>query len=483
MPEKNYVIVDIGTGNSRVALVSQDGTIHDLISFENKYYKDLLYDDARYFNPAEWKAHILGACKTLLKKHDTLTVAAVSSSGARESIVCYDENANAFLGLPNIDNRGRKWMDEIPDKAYIYKKTGRWVTEDFPAAKIMGVKKMHEDVFARIKKITSVSEWIAEIFTEKIVIEPSQACETQLYDLDEKRWSEKLCELYKIPKSILPEIRFAGTSLGTVSEKVQRELGIASDAEFIIGGADTQIAAKAAGICADDVCIVSGTTSPIIRMTAEKYHDEKERCWTNANLGGKTYIVETNPGVTGNNYQRFKNMMFPELSYEKLDELMSEKKQFLCTASFSSLAFSQKRSLKKGGFVSRAPFDAHLDKIDLCYAVLADIACSICEQYRNLCEIIPHKKDYILGCGGGFRSELLRRMISGLTGQKLIFNKGFEQAAVLGCVALCNEYFGVENTHDKNGGSVFDPADFNTDMIRQYYEAWQINRDQLNPSD
>ena len=112
MPEKNYVIVDIGTGNSRVALVSQDGTIRDLISFENKYYKDLLYDDARYFNPAEWKAHILGACKTLLKKHDNLTIAAVSSSGARESIVCYDENANAFLGLPNIDNRGRKWMDE-----------------------------------------------------------------------------------------------------------------------------------------------------------------------------------------------------------------------------------------------------------------------------------------------------------------------------------------------------------------------------------
>ena len=31
--------------------------------------------------------------------------------------------------------------------------------------------------------------------------------------------------------------------------------------------------------------------------------------------------------------------------------------------------------------------------------------------------------------------------------------------------------------------SIFDPAAFNTETIRRYYEAWKVNRDQLNPSD
>ena len=43
----NYLMVDLGTGNSRVALVSSVGKIIDLISFENTYYPDHLYADAR----------------------------------------------------------------------------------------------------------------------------------------------------------------------------------------------------------------------------------------------------------------------------------------------------------------------------------------------------------------------------------------------------------------------------------------------------
>ena len=43
----NYLMVDLGTGNSRVALVSSAGKIVDLISSENTYYPDPLYANAR----------------------------------------------------------------------------------------------------------------------------------------------------------------------------------------------------------------------------------------------------------------------------------------------------------------------------------------------------------------------------------------------------------------------------------------------------
>ena len=85
------------------------------------------------------------------------------------SIVLYNKVGKAYLGLPNIDNRGRAWMAEIEDRTFIYEKTGRWVTEDFPAAKLMGYRKKYPEEFAGIAKITSLSEWIGEMFTGKLV--------------------------------------------------------------------------------------------------------------------------------------------------------------------------------------------------------------------------------------------------------------------------------------------------------------------------
>ena len=155
--ETNYLVVDMGTGNSRVGLVSADGTIWGIRNYENQYYKDKQYEDAQYFLPEEWENNLLGGCKELLKEFPEHPVRAITSSGARESIVLYNKVGKAYLGLPNIDNRGRAWMAEIEDRTFIYEKTGRWVTEDFPAAKLMGYRKKYPEEFAGIAKITSLS--------------------------------------------------------------------------------------------------------------------------------------------------------------------------------------------------------------------------------------------------------------------------------------------------------------------------------------
>ena len=478
--ETNYLVVDMGTGNSRIGLVSADGTIWGIRNYENQYYKDKQYEDAQYFLPEEWEQNLLGGCKELLEEFPDHPVRAITSSGARESIVLYNKEGKAYLGLPNIDNRGRAWMAEIEDCTFIYEKTGRWVTEDFPAAKLMGYRKKYPEEFESIAKITSLSEWIGEMFTGKLVIEPSQACETQLFDIEEKDWSERLCKDYGIFMDILPEIAKAGDSLGTIKKEMADELGISNDAEFIVGGADTQIALKSVGMGVGDVAVVSGTTSPVATITDYKYYDKQERCWTDSNLGGDTYQVETNPGVTGLNYQKMKAFLFPDTSYEELEEEMAKQTEYLCTASFSSLYFSEKRSLKKGGFVMKAPFDATMKPIHLIWAVVADIACSIYVQYRSLCEMTGHEKEYILGCAGGFQSKMLCQHLADLTGKKLIIRDGFSQASINGCLRICNAYYGIESEKEaEQAETIYTPKE--DSLILEYYKEWLKNRQMLNP--
>ena len=477
---EHYLLVDLGTGSTRAALVTSSGEIVAIRSFLNRYYRDEAYPDAQYFLPEEWEGELLRCCRELHAERPEIRVRCVSSAGARQSIVLLDDEGKAFYGLPNIDNRGREFMAEIGDTDRIYERSGKWVTEDFCAAKLLGLRKRRTDLYGRIRTILSLSGYIAWIFTGKAVFEPSQACETQLYDLETKTWSEELCAAYGVDPALLPPIGMAGESAGPVLPALRESLGMAEDACFVIGGADTQCGLLQTGIRSGEIAIVSGTTTPVTALVDHKFHDPRQRVWTDANLGAQGYLIEMNPGVTGLNYQRIKDALCPDLSYEELEQAYTEKRDFTATASFSSLLFYEKRSLRQGGFFLRSPWPDNMDRIDLMWAALADTACATYEQLWRLCELSGHKNKYILGCGGGLRSAALCQMLADLSGLELRLLPGFEQATLFGLTVLCGRFLGLPELHEA-AGPVRCYAPRQNDLILRYHERWSQNRLALNP--
>lgn len=471
-----YLILDMGTGNSRAGLVKGNGEILGLRTFENTYYRDFQYQDAQYFYPREWEKKMVICIKELLAAFPDISISGITSTSARESVVLLDREGNAFYGLPNVDNRGSDWMEEISDPEKIYYDTGRWVSPVFSALKLLGLRKVHGDIFNRIAGITSLSDWMGYFFTGRLVMEASQACETQLYDIHRHQWSQELCEKFGISRSILPEVVHGGEILGTIREDLQRELGLSRHVVFRTGGADTQTAVK--GIRGDHggITIVSGTTSPIVKIVTEDFYDPRQRCWTDCYLEKERYQIETNAGVSGLNYQRLKRMLFPDVSYGELDEKMGQKERISCVASFGTLVFSENRSLKNGGFYLSAPLEEACDRYDFAYACVGDIACSIYEEYKNLCEITRDDGHEILCCGGGFQSGILCQMLTDLSGKRLILRPGYDQASILGCVRLCGEQAESQPPdmilrEYKPGGNA---------LIHEYYEKWKNIRRLIN---
>ena len=100
MAERYYLIVDLGTGSSRVALAGSEGTILGFRQFPNVYYTDDLYEDGKFFRPEEWKTAILQGTAELMDEFPDVRVSAVTSAGARQSFVLLDASGEAFLGLP-----------------------------------------------------------------------------------------------------------------------------------------------------------------------------------------------------------------------------------------------------------------------------------------------------------------------------------------------------------------------------------------------
>ncbi len=477
---KHYLIIDLGTGSTRAAITDSSGKILAMHSFFNRYYRDAAYPDAQYFLPEEWAEEILRCCRQLHSERPEIHIDAVSSAAARQSLVLLDSQGRAFYGLPNIDNRGREFMPELADQFWIYEHSGKWVTEDFCAAKLLGLRKKRPELYSRIRTVLSLSGFIAHLFTGIEAFEPSQACETQLYDLRSKCWSDALCQAYGVDPAVLPPLVSAGDILGPVLPQLREEFGMAEDACFIAGGADTQTALLQTGLDFGDIAIVSGTTTPVTALIDRIYHDPEQRVWVDANLRADGYLIEMNPGVTGLNYQRAKAAFFPDTSYEELEDYYAQKKDFLCTASFSSLLFYEHRSLKNGGFVLPSPFPDRLDHKDMIWAVLADIACASYEQLRRLRVLSGHERDYVLGCGGGFRSAALCQMLSDLSGLELRLMPGFEQATLIGVAMLCSRTFGEEEAPAINGEPLcYHPGE--GELIRRYHSTWSQRRLALNP--
>ena len=475
---KYYLTVDIGTGSTRAALVGSDGKVLSMRSFANSYYRDELYSDAQYYLPYEWEEKLLKAVDELQSENASIKVSAVTSAGTRQTLVLLDKSGKAFYCVPNIDNRGRDFMDEITETEYVYEHSGKWVTEDFCAAKLLGLRKLRPEIYNEIGTALSQSEWIAHLFTGKSVFEPSQACETQLYDLAGGEWSPVLCEMYGVDMAILPELVHSGTSVGGMLPEIKERFPMLEDAVFIIGGADTQAALNQTGIEKGDIAIVSGTTSPVVTLTDDKYYDPHQRVWTDVNLRADGYVIEMNPGVTGLNYQRIKDALCPDISYEELEKLYAEKKDFYCTASFSSLLFYEQRSLRKGGFFMRSPLGADLDRIDMVWAVLADSACAIYEELYRLKALTGADRPYILCAGGGFRSKALCQMIADLSGLELRLKPGFEEATVNGLVAVCNTAFGEKSANADGEVIIYTPR--KGQLIHSYHSVWSENRLKAN---
>jgi autoinducer 2 (AI-2) kinase len=440
--EQGHLIIDVGTGNVRVAVAATDGRILGIARADLNNVKDTNYTESLYFDPNELWAQIQELAKTSLAQSPGVQIEGITATSQREGIVLIGKAGQSLIGLPNIDHRGRDWEDLLSDKDEVYQLTGRYPTSLFSAFKLIGIEKKRPEIWAELATFMSISDWVEYKMSGVIHYEHSQASETLLYDVANKNWSAHLCHVFNLDVSLLPTLTPSGTILGTVLASEAEAIQISPNAKVIVGGADTQLAVISTQPSANDVVIVSGTTTPIIKLTETYITDQLQRTWTNRHTDEHSFILETNAGVTGLNYQHLKEIFYPTEDYDVIEKELAELKDFQCVASLGSLVADEKSPLTRGGFIFNAPVSHQLTRASFVWATLWDIACSISENYKSLCEVTTHEPDYIWACGGGIQSPLLRQLLANLLGKKIIINTDYRQASVIGGVSICNKALG-----------------------------------------
>ena len=459
-----YIIIDIGTGNVRVAATSANGTVLGVAREDIQYIKDEKYPDALYFEADVLWKQVTALAKQVIDALPGVTVRALTATSQREGIVLLGRNGESLIGLPNIDHRGREWEDVLPDKTIVYKLTGRYPTSLFSAFKLVGIKKRWKDLWQKCVSFVSISDWVEYKLSGVIKYEHSQASETLLYDVEKRKWNYDLCDLFGFDSSLLPLLQNSGTILGPVLPAIATSFNISKEALVVVGGGDTQLAIKSTQPAVDDIVIVSGTTTPIVKLVDTYMLDANQRTWTSRDIEQDRLVFEANAGVTGLNFQRLKEIFYPNEGYAVIEQELAATKDAFCMASLGSLVADEKTPLIKGGFVFPTPVSHQLTRGHFVWATILDIACSIAENYKILCEVAGHQPDYVWACGGGLQSVALRSLLAGLLNKKVQVRRGFEQSSVIGGALICNEALQVSVDFD-------DTIEVVHPQQQQYYAA------------
>jgi sugar (pentulose or hexulose) kinase/phosphoglycerate dehydrogenase-like enzyme/ribulose-5-phosphate 4-epimerase/fuculose-1-phosphate aldolase/putative sterol carrier protein len=226
----------------------------------------------------------------------------VAVTSMRHGSVVLDAEGREILAAPNRDARGLARILPLAAEhgEALHRRTGHWPNAIQAAGRLAWMAATRPDALARAAAHLSVSDWLAWRLCGEIAAEASQASETLLFDLASRAWAWDWIDRLGLPRRLFPEVRDAGTRLGSVGAAAAADLGLGAGTPVAVGGADTQCGLLGAGVVAPgQVGAILGTTAPLQQVLDRPAVDAEARLWGVHHVVPGRWALESNAGGVG----------------------------------------------------------------------------------------------------------------------------------------------------------------------------------------
>ncbi|MBI4516263.1 MAG: hypothetical protein HY699_10670 [Deltaproteobacteria bacterium] len=443
------VALDAGTGGGKCTVFDVHGRV--LGSHREPWSYTILPDAAIpfvkgfAFEPESFWAAMCRCVRAALAaaRIDPGEVAGVATTSQREGCVFLDDGGREIYAGPNLDARGFAEGFEVLSTLgaeRLYQITGHSAPFIFAVARYLWFRK-HDP--RRVAHVLMISDWLTYRLGGTLVAEPSNATESMLFDMCERRWSAEVLDGLAIPADILAPVVQSGTPVGALTEAAAAQCGLRAGTPVVVGGADTQCSLLGAGaIEPGDTAATLGTTTPVVTVVAAPQFDPAANLWAGCHVVPERWVLESNAGDTGDAYQWLLDLVAAD---QPRAERYALAEQWAATApAIEAMAFvgptvfnlTKMQPTKPGGLLF--PFPAmHLrpDRQALVRAFLESIGYAIrgnLEQIRAVTGTAPRA---LFLSGGMTRSRALVRLICDITGLPVRVATEPESAG-LGCAIL-----------------------------------------------
>jgi glycerol kinase len=239
---KHVLALDEGTTGTTALVVAADGRI------VGRGYREI----TQHFPKPGWVEHDANELFTATRDaaRDAIATAGVTPdciglTNQRETVVMWDRATGEPMGTAIVwqDRRTAPRCAELaPRAAEIRERTGLVVDPYFSATKIEWLLANRAPDRDANVVIGTVDSWLVWRLTNGAVhaTDPTNASRTMLYDINGRAWSQELCDLFGVPRAMLPEVRASSGSFGiAAAEHFGRAipiLGVAGDQQAALYG-------------------------------------------------------------------------------------------------------------------------------------------------------------------------------------------------------------------------------------------------------
>lgn len=263
----SYVLaIDIGTGSGRAVVFDLNGKPLGVAQQEWWHKEDPAYPGSMDFD-VEGNWRIICRCIAKALAHAGVAgrdILAVAASSMREAIVAYDEHGREIWACANVDSRA---VDEVRFlsaehaalERELYAQTGQtFALGALP--RLLWIKNHAPDIFARIRHISMLSDWVAYRLCGELAVDASNAGTSGLLALDPHQWLAKPLQRIGLDTHICPPVLPSGTVLGNVTASAASASGLSEQTLVCVGGGDCQIGTLGLGLAELGQCAVLGGT-------------------------------------------------------------------------------------------------------------------------------------------------------------------------------------------------------------------------------
>ncbi|SDJ26139.1 xylulokinase [Salimicrobium halophilum] len=494
--DKVLLAIDIGTSSAKCVAMNKKGEL--VAEAAEGYSTSRPHHQWVEQSPECWWTAVSHVIKKCVGKLEEPQVEGISLSGHMSALVLVDGSGSVLR--PSIlitDNRSTRQTEHLNDlyKEEFIKHTGNQPMNAFTAPKLLWVKENEPEIFAAIDKLMFPKDYIRYKLTGEIGTDPTDAGNSLLLNVKERKWNEDLIQKVGLPNRIFPEIHESLTVFGYVSDEAARETGmVRRGTPVVTGGADMACSHIGTGAYLPGTSAITLSTSGQVVMSAEEI-DEKKSGKVTYHPGavmGTMYAMGTvftgGLGVEWGYKLLYDRKEMNKGDYERIDELSEEMKRYppgseglvflpFLVGSSTPYFDSKDRAAWIGLTIGQR-------KSLLLHSILEGITFNLQENLHVLQGSRDEQPDIFLG-GGGSRNDVWVQMIADVTNsevKRLISTDGSTMgAAIIGGVAL-SWFPSVEEALAEvvKAGEEFVPDVYKHYQYRNLFEGYQTLYKSLN---
>ena len=248
-------------------------------------------------------------------------VVGIAATSMRHASALLDARGDTLAVTSNRDARGLAAMLELATAsgAELHRRTGHWPNPVQAAGRLRWIQHEAPALAERVATALALSDWLGFRLCGELATDPTQACESLVFEAASAAWAPDLMERLGLPATWFPPVRASGSRLGSVSPAAARELGLRAGTPVAVGGADTQCGLLAAGVVTPGALgIVAGTSAPVLQIEAGPVLDPSARLWTVHHLVPGLHALESNAGGMGEALEWIAGLLFPGVAHPVL---------------------------------------------------------------------------------------------------------------------------------------------------------------------